>query len=181
MKICLFCAARTDVDDAYHAAAEDLGRLLAARGDSLYYGGGMVGLMGTAARAVHKHGGRVVGVIPAGLRKREVAYEEADELIVTAGTSDRKEILIREADAFVILAGGFGTLDELLDVITTKQLGYHRKPILLVNTLGYFDPLIQMFDHIIRQRFAAAAQKELFIVCETVDEALSRVDQALRD
>jgi uncharacterized protein (TIGR00730 family) len=181
MNICLFCAARTDVDEQFHAAAEDLGKRLAERKDVLYYGGGTIGLMGTAARASHKHGGRVVGVIPASLRKREVAYEKADEMIVTTGTSDRKEILIRESDAFVILAGGFGTLDELFDVITTKQLGYHGKPIVIVNTLGYFDPLLKMFDHIIEERFAEIAQKQLFSVCLTVDEALSRIDEALRD
>lgn len=147
----------------------------------LYYGGGTIGLMGTAARSTHRHGGRVVGVIPASLRKREVAYEEADEMIVTTGTSDRKEILIRESDAFVILAGGFGTLDELLDVITTKQLGYHRKPIAVVNTLGYFDPLLSMFDHIVEEQFADEAQTRLLEVCGTVEEALSRIDAALRE
>lgn len=175
MNVCLFCASRTNVDSKFHAAAEKLGHALAEHGDTLYYGGGSIGLMGTAARAAQESGGRVVGVIPASLRKREVAYEDADELIVTASTSDRKQILIRDSDGFIILPGGFGTLDELLDVITTKQLGYHRKPIAIVNTDAYFDPLIDMFDHIIRERFADRSQKQLFAVCATVAEALTHL------
>lgn len=181
MNICLFCASRTDVDRRYHAAAEEFGAAVAARGDVLYYGGGGIGLMGTAARAVHEHGGRVVGVIPAKLRKREVAYEEADELIVTAGMSDRKEILIRESDAFVILPGGFGTLDELLDVITTKQLGYHNKVILILNTTGFFDGQLRMFDHVVAERFANTSQLELYEVCATVPELFLRLDAPLID
>ena len=179
MKVCLFCASRTDVDDRYHTAAEEFGAGLAKRGDILYYGGGGIGLMGTTARAVHQHKGRVVGVIPAKLRKREVAYEEADELIVTAGMSDRKAILIRESDAFVILPGGFGTLDELLDVITTKQLGYHSKPIVILNTAGFFDRQLQMFDHIVDERFAAASQLRLYEVCSTVSEVFGILDRSI--
>ena len=176
MNICLFCASRTSVDDLYHDAAEEFGATVARRGDVLYYGGGGIGLMGTAARAVHRHKGRVVGVIPAKLRKREVAYEDADELIVTAGMSDRKEILIKESDAFVILAGGFGTLDELLDVITTKQLGYHSKPIVILNTAGFFSRQLLMFDHIVSERFANATQLNLYGVCSTVTEIFSYLD-----
>jgi uncharacterized protein (TIGR00730 family) len=176
MNICLFCASRTDVDDHYHKAAEEFGATIAQRGDVLYYGGGGIGLMGTAARAVHKHAGRVVGVIPAKLRKREVAYEDADELIVTVGMSDRKEILIRESDAFVILAGGFGTLDELLDVITTKQLGYHSKPIVIFNAAGFFDRQLQMFDHLVSERFASSSQLKLYDVCETVPAIFACLD-----
>jgi len=178
MKICLFCASRTDIDERYHAAAEELGARIAERGDILYYGGGMIGLMGTTARSVHKHGGRVVGVIPARLRKREVAYEEADELIVTAGMSDRKEILIRESDAFVILPGGFGTLDEFLDVVTTRQLGFHDKPIVVLNTAGFFDRQLEMFAHIVEERFASASQLELYRVCSTVTEVFAHIDAA---
>jgi uncharacterized protein (TIGR00730 family) len=176
MNICLFCASQTDVDAAYHEAAREFGELIARRGDVLYYGGGSIGLMGTAARAVHKLGGRVVGVIPARLRRKEVAYENADEMIVTAGMSDRKEILIRESDAFVVLAGGFGTLDELLDALTTRQLGYHDKPVVIVNTNGFFDRLLQMFDHIIDERFASAERMNFFEVTATVEEAFDRLD-----
>ncbi len=180
MNICLFCASRTDVDDRYHSVAKEFGAGLAERGDTLYYGGGGIGLMGTAARTVHRNGGRVVGVIPARLRKPEVAYEDADELIVTAGMSDRKEILIRESDAFVILPGGFGTLDELLDVITTKQLGYHSKPIAILNTAGFFSRQLQMFDHIVSQRFAGPAQLRLYEVCSTVPEVFRHLDASAR-
>ncbi len=118
----------------------------------------------------------VVAALAARLRTREVAYQDADEMIVTTGMSDRKDILIRESDAFVILAGGFGTLDELLDVITTKQLGYHSKPIAILNTDGFFDRQLQMFDHIVSQRFAGSSQLKLFEVCSTVPEVFKHLD-----
>lgn len=172
MKICLFCASRTDVEQQFHDAAAELGQGLAERGDVLYYGGGSIGLMGTCARAVHEYGGRVVGVIPSKLRDREVAYEEADEMIVTATMSDRKRILMDEADAFVILPGGFGTLDELLDAVTTKQLGYHDKPILIVNVAGFFDAQFDMFRSIVGKGFADPGQLGLFQVTDDVESTL---------
>lgn len=171
-KICLFCASRTDVDQQFHQAAADLGKGIAEAGDVLYYGGGSIGLMGTCARAVHAHGGRVVGVIPSRLRNREVAYEEADEMIVTATMSDRKRILLDEADAFVILPGGFGTLDEVLDAVTTKQLGYHDKPIVIVNVDGFFDAQFEMFRRIVGLGFADPGQLGLFQVTDDVASTL---------
>ncbi|HEX9659295.1 MAG TPA: TIGR00730 family Rossman fold protein [Rhodothermales bacterium] len=172
MNICLFCASRSDVDQAFHDAAAELGKGIAEGGDVLYYGGGSVGLMGTCARAVHAHGGRVVGVIPSRLRDREVAYEAADELIVTATMSDRKRILLDESDGFVILPGGFGTLDELLDAVTTKQLGYHDKPIVIINVAGFFDPQFEMFRGIVWRGFADPGQLALFETTIDVTSAL---------
>jgi len=133
--------------------------------------------MGTAARATHSIGGRVVGVIPARLRTREVAYEEADELIVTDSMTDRKSILMRESDAFVILPGGFGTLDELLDVLTTKQLGYHDKRVAILNTRGFFDRQQSMFEYIVEEGFASSGQLELYRVVNSVTEALDFLEQ----
>ena len=172
MKICLFCGSRTDVEQHFHDAAAELGRGIAEAGDELYFGGGSIGLMGTCARAVHAHGGRVVGVIPSRLRDREVAYEEADDMIVTATMSDRKRILLDEADGFVILPGGFGTLDELLDAITTKQLGYHDKPIVIVNVEGFFDAQFEMFRNIVGRGFADPGQLGLFETTNDVASAL---------
>lgn len=178
-RICLFCASRTHVDQRYHDAAEELGRGIAHAGDMLYYGGGSIGLMGTAARAVHAHGGRVVGVIPSRLRNREVAYEEADEMIVTATMSDRKRILLDEADAFIILPGGFGTLDEMLDAVTTKQLGYHNKPIAIVNVDGFFGSLFEMFRSIVGEGFADPGQLGLFETTDNVAAALAYIRSAV--
>ncbi len=174
-KICLFCASRTDVEQIFHDAAAEFGRGIAEAGDVLYYGGGSVGLMGTCALAVHASGGRVIGVIPSRLRDREVAYEKADELIVTATMSERKRILMDEADAFVILPGGFGTLDELLDAVTTKQLGYHDKPIVVVNIDGYFDAQFEMFRSIVGRGFADPGQLGLFEVVDDVASALAYI------
>lgn len=177
-KICLFCASRSDVDSRFHDAAAALGREIAEAGDVLYYGGGTIGLMGTVARAVHAHGGRVIGVIPSRLRDREVAYEAADEMIVTANMSDRKRILMDEADAFVILPGGFGTLDEFLDAVTTKQLGFHNKPIVLVNVDGFFDAQFDMFRAIVDKGFADPGQLALFEIRNDVASALAYIEEA---
>ena len=114
----------------------------------------------------------MVGVIPSRLRDREVAYEEADDMIVTATMSDRKRILLDEADGFVILPGGFGTLDELLDAITTKQLGYHDKPIVIVNVEGFFDAQFEMFRNIVGRGFADPGQLGLFETTNDVASAL---------
>lgn len=174
-KICLFCASRTNVEQTFHDAATELGRGIAEAGHVLYYGGGSIGLMGTCALAVHASGGRVIGVIPSRLRDREVAYEKADELIVTATMSDRKHILMDEADAFVILPGGFGTLDEFLDAVTTKQLGYHDKPIVIVNVDGFFDAQFDMFRSIVGRGFADPGQLGLFEVVDDVASALAYI------
>jgi len=176
-KICLFCASRTNVEQRFHDAAAEFGQGIAEAGDVLYYGGGSIGLMGTCARAVHAHNGRVVGVIPSRLRDREVAYEEADEMIVTATMSDRKRILMDESDAFVVLPGGFGTLDELLDTVTTKQLGYHAKPVVIVNVDGFFDAQFEMFRSIVGRGFADPGQLGLF---ETVDDVASALEYLRR-
>jgi uncharacterized protein (TIGR00730 family) len=180
MRLCLFCSARTQVNDEYHDAARELGALIAERGHELYYGGGSIGLMGTAARAVHEHGGRVVGVIPSRLRSREVAYEKADDLIVTDSMSDRKSILIRESDAFVVLPGGFGTLDELLDTVTMRHLGYHEKPIAIVNTRGYFDRLAAMFEFVASEGFARSTQLDHYKLVNSPSEAIDYLESGLQ-
>jgi cytokinin riboside 5'-monophosphate phosphoribohydrolase len=172
LSVCVFCSSAGGLPEVYHAAARDLGAELAGRGHRLVYGGGNVGLMGEVARSVHKHGGTVVGVIPQGLVDRELAYDPADELLVTTTMRERKAEMDARADAFVALPGGFGTLEELLEVLTLRQLRLHDRPIVLVNVAGYWDPFLAMVQDMVDQGFAPLGDGALFQVAKTPAEAV---------
>lgn len=154
-------------------AATALGALLAREQLTLVYGGGRVGLMGAVARAVHAHGGKVIGVIPHYLRKKEVAYEESDELIVTKDLRERKAIMEERADAFVALPGGFGTLEEILEILTLKQLEAHGKPVVFLNTNGFFAPLLAMFDRLYEEQFTKRAYSSHYHIADAPDGVLA--------
>ena len=151
--VCVFSSSSDAVAPHYVEAAAALGELLAREQLTLIYGGGKIGLMGVVARAVHLHGGKVVGVIPHYLRRKEVAYEESDELIVAKDLRERKAIMEERADAFVALPGGFGTLEEILEILTLKQLEAHAKPVVFLNTNGFFEPLLMMFERLYHEQF----------------------------
>jgi uncharacterized protein (TIGR00730 family) len=170
--ICIFCGSRRGAEPAYMQAARQLGAQAGAAGLRVIYGGGHVGMMGGAADASMAAGGEVVGFIPLRLLEREVGHRAITELVVTEGMFDRKQQMIAGADAFIVLPGGLGTLDELLEVITLRQLGYHDKPIVLVNLDGYWDPFIALVERVIEQDFAAPTARQLFQVVDRVDEAL---------
>jgi cytokinin riboside 5'-monophosphate phosphoribohydrolase len=170
--VCVFCASAGGLPEVYRAAARDLGAELARRGHRLVYGGGNVGLMGEVARSVHEHGGTVVGVIPQGLVDRELAYDPADELLVTETLRERKAEMDARADAFVALPGGFGTLEELLEVLTLRQLRLHDRPIVLVNVAGYWDPFLAMVRDMVEQGFALLGEGTLFRVAKSPAEAV---------
>lgn len=169
--ICVYAASRSGIDPTYFQAAVELGAAIAQNGYALIYGGGNSGLMGETARAVHASGGRVIGVIPAFMRDDGAAYEAADELIVTRDLRERKGIMDVRATAFVGLPGGFGTLEELLEIITLKQLRVHDKPIVLLDVNGFYQPLVSLFDHIIRERFAKLVHQDLYYVAPDVPDA----------
>jgi uncharacterized protein (TIGR00730 family) len=172
LSVCVFCASAAGLPEVYLAAARDLGAELAGRGHRLVYGGGNVGLMGEVARSVHEHGGTVVGVIPQGLVDRELAYGPADELLVTTTMRERKAEMDARADAFVALPGGFGTLEELLEVLTLRQLRLHDRPVVLVDVAGYWDPFLSMVADMVDQGFAPLGEGELFQVAKTAAEAV---------
>lgn len=175
--VTVYCASSGAIHRKYFDVAQEMGRALANRGFTLVFGGGQVGLMGEMARAVHDEGGTVWGVIPETLKAREgVAYDVADELIITKTMQERKRILFTRADAFVILPGGFGTLEEFMEVLTLKQLGFHDKPITLVNTHGYYDPLVSLFEHFFEERFAHDRYRSLYHIANDQDEALDYVE-----
>jgi uncharacterized protein (TIGR00730 family) len=172
LSVCVFCSSAGGLPEDYRSAAHDLGRELARRGHRLVYGGGNVGLMGELARSVHANGGTVVGVIPQGLVDRELAYDQADELLVTETLRERKAEMDARADAFVALPGGFGTLEELLEVLTLRQLRLHDRPIVLVSVAGYWDPFLAMVEDMVAQGFAPMGEGVLFQVAKTAAEAV---------
>jgi uncharacterized protein (TIGR00730 family) len=174
--LCVFCSSSDAVAPEYFAVATELGAAMAARKITLIYGGGQVGLMGAVARAVHQHGGRVHGVIPAYLRTRELAYEASDELLVTPDLRARKAAMEERADAFVALPGGFGTLEEILEVLTLKQLGRHHKPIAFLNTNGFFDPLLAQFERLFAGQFAKPDYRAYYHVVSKVSDLFERLE-----
>ena len=174
--ICVYCASSETVDEVYFAAASELGEAIAARGLRLVYGGGNRGLMGALAQAVHGHGGHTIAVIPQALHDLGLTYGDADEIVVTRNMRERKQTMEQRADAFIALPGGFGTLEEFLEVLTLKQLEYHSKPIVLLNTDGFYGPLLELFDHFIDQHFVKPEHRDLFFVADTVDAALIYVE-----
>jgi cytokinin riboside 5'-monophosphate phosphoribohydrolase len=176
LSVCVFCSSAGGLPEEYRQAARELGAELAGRGHRLVYGGGNVGLMGELARSVHDHGGIVVGVIPKGLVDRELAYDPADELLVTETLRERKAEMDARADAFVALPGGFGTLEELLEVLTLRQLRLHDRPIVLVNVAGYWDPFLAMVADMVAQGFAPLGEGALFQVAKTAAEAVDLVE-----
>jgi uncharacterized protein (TIGR00730 family) len=154
-RLCVYCASAGNVDEAYREAARELGARLAAAGIGLVFGGGHVGLMGIVADAVLAGGGHVTGVIPVRLRDRELAHGGLSELIVVDTMHDRKRIMAERADAFAVLPGGLGTLDETFEIVTWRLLRLHDKPIFVVDVAGYWQPLVALFDRIVAHRFAA--------------------------
>jgi len=147
-RICVYCGSNPGHDPRFVAAARRFGEILAKNRIGLVYGCGSTGLMGTVARSVHEHGGDIVGVIPEFLKAQERMFTDADEIIVTPDMHERKRIMFERADAFVALPGGVGTLEEVIEQLTWAQLGRHRKPILIANIAGFWDPLLVMFEHL---------------------------------
>jgi hypothetical protein len=170
--VCVYCGSRDGVNPEYAAAAQALGQGLADRGWRLVYGAGDVGLMGRVARAAQAAGGETFGVIPTHLLDREVGKRDLSTFIVTETMHERKKVMFMNADAVIVLPGGAGSLDELMEVLTWAQLGLHAKPIVLLNTMGYWDPLLALLDHVVAQGFADASLLSLFTVRDAVAAAL---------
>ncbi len=173
--ICVYSSSSDAVPRHYFDAAEELGTAIARSGYSMVYGGGCIGLMGASARAAQQQGGKVVGVIPHFLNIPGVVYDGADELVLTQDMRERKSIMAERADAFVALPGGFGTLEELLEMITLKQLGQHSKPIVMINTADFYQPLIDTFEMMFEQQFAKPYYRELYHVAQHAEEAMSYI------
>jgi uncharacterized protein (TIGR00730 family) len=162
--VCVYCGSRHGARAAYTEAARALGTAIGARGWQLVYGGGKVGLMGEVADATLAAGGRVIGVIPETLMRREVGHAGLSELHVVPTMHQRKQMMAERADAFIALPGGIGTLEELYEVWTWRQLGYHDQPIGLLNTEGYYSGLLQFMQHTVAEGFLSASQQAVLLV-----------------
>jgi uncharacterized protein (TIGR00730 family) len=167
-RVCVFAGSNPGNLPDYRLAAEALGRELAARGLGLVYGGGRVGLMGALADAVLTSGGEAIGVIPRALVAREVAHTSLSELRVVGSMHERKALMASLADAFVALPGGWGTLEELFEVLTWAQLGLHEKPCGILNVRGYFDGLLAFLDHSIAEQFVRREYRAMMPVSDSV-------------
>jgi len=165
-RICVFCGSQVGTNSLYQQAATDLGRLLAQHGYGLVYGGGHVGLMGVIADAVLASGGEVIGVIPESMVARELAHTGVTHLHVVPGMHERKARMAALADAFIALPGGYGTFEELFEVITWAQLGLHRKPIGLLNVAGYFNALKALVEHAITEGFIKSEHQRLLSIAD---------------
>lgn len=166
--ICVYSSSSDAVNPLFFKVAQDLGARIALKGYGLVYGGTDVGLMGALARAVHEHGGRVVGVIPDVIKEKLKAPAYLDELVVTPDLRARKAAMEQRADAFVGLPGGFGTLEELFEVITLKQLRVHNKPIALINAHGFYDGLVEFLEQLYRANFIKDAARHLYLVTSDI-------------
>lgn len=176
--LCVYCSSSDRLDPKYTTAAEELGREMVARGWGLVYGGGKTGLMGAVARAVKARGGRVVGVIPEFMKAKELAYDEADELITVITMRERKLLMETRADAFVALPGGFGTLEEIMEILTLRQLDVVKKPCVFFNQDGFYDDLINLFQRMLAEKFFKPSNMELFRVAASVPEVFTQIEAA---
>jgi uncharacterized protein (TIGR00730 family) len=178
--ICVYCGSGRGGDPVFVEAAVALGRAMAESGIALVYGGGNVGLMGELARSVLDHGGHVTGIIPDFLKQRERMLDDVQETIVVSDMHTRKRLMFERADAFVALPGGIGTLEELVEQMTWSQLGRHAKPILLLDTKGFWQPLLTLLEHMREQGFIREGLDLSYLVADRVEEVLPMLRSAAR-
>jgi uncharacterized protein (TIGR00730 family) len=178
-KICVYCGSSPGTSPAFLQSARDFGKILAGNGIGLVYGGGSVGIMGELSQAVIKHGGEVHGIIPGFLMDREHARKNGQDLIVTRDMHERKRKMFEMADAFVALPGGVGTLEELVEQLTWAQLGRHKKPVLVANIEGFWQPLCALFDHMRELQFIKREFSFDLLVADRVEDILPMLHRAI--
>ncbi|OAY64527.1 probable cytokinin riboside 5'-monophosphate phosphoribohydrolase LOGL8 [Ananas comosus] len=176
-RICVYCGSASGKKASYKEAAVELGKELVEKGIDLVYGGGSIGLMGLVSHAVHDGGRHVIGVIPKSLMPREVTGEPVGEVRAVSGMHERKAEMARNADAFIALPGGYGTLEELLEVITWVQLGIHKKPVGLLNVDGFYDSLLSFIDLAVEEGFITQAARRIVISASTAKELVSKMEE----
>lgn len=174
--ICVFCGSSEGNDTVIIEQASLLGKTLAEREITLVYGASKLGIMGKVSQAALDHGGKVVGIIPKFLKLKEVVHLGLDEMITTTNMHERKLLMQEKSDAFIALPGGFGTLEELFEIITWSQLGLHHKPIGLLNTSGFYDHLIAMLEEMVRRGFLKMENLELLIVDDKIESLLEKME-----
>ena len=176
--VCVYCASSNNMSDSHVNAAQNLGETLAQENIRMVFGGGRVGLMGVTAAAAMAHNGTVIGYIPEHLHDREIGYTDITKLHVVNNMHTRKRKMFEQSDAFIIMSGGLGTLEELFEVLTWRQIGLHNKPIIIVNIDGFWNPLLAIIDHVIHEKAARPSARDLFIVVNYVDEIITTILEA---
>lgn len=176
MTVCIFAASSSRIDSEYVAVAATLGSLLAHEGIDVVFGGGGIGLMGKLADAVLENGGKITGVIPAFMKEEGWGHNELTEMIITPDMSERKKKMFSMSDAVVALPGGIGTLEELTEAITLKQLSLFNGPIIILNTNGYYDSLLKFIDHMISNNFMRFEHKGIWETANTPEEVLTALN-----
>ncbi|WP_421876316.1 TIGR00730 family Rossman fold protein [Marinoscillum sp.] len=171
-RLAIFCGSSTGHNTLYQHEAQAVGKLLAERGIELVYGGGKIGLMGAAADACLEHGGKVIGVIPEKLMTAEVGHTGVTKLHVVKTMHERKAMMAQLSDGFIALPGGIGTLEEIIEVFTWHQIGYHDKPCAFLNTGGYYDKLFDFIDHSVSEGFLSKTQRDELIISDQIEELL---------
>jgi uncharacterized protein (TIGR00730 family) len=169
--VCLYCGSSNDADPRYLAAAATFGRQTAEAGLKLVYGGGGVGLMGAAARAAHEAGGKVLGIMPEFLRGREMLFDDV-ETIVVSKMHERKMIMFEQSDAFVVMPGGIGTLEEIVELLSWRRLDLHAKPVVFANLDGFWNPLFELFEHTIEARLTPPSFRNAWISVDAVEQVV---------
>lgn len=177
--VCVYCGSSFGSDTSHEAAATRLGQLIAEAGLRLVYGGGSVGLMGTVANAALESGGKVTGIIPRFLEKREVMLKSLEDLVITNDMHERKHLMFQKSDAFIALPGGIGTLEEAVEMMTWAQLGQHRKPVVLANINGFWSPLLELLDHMRAQGYIRPDTEVPYLVARSIDDILPMLRQTL--
>ena len=178
MKICVYGAASSEIDESFTKTGEKIGKMMVERGHSLVFGGGRNGMMGAVAKGVYESNGKVLGIAPKFFEENnaEVSYQNCTEFIYTDTMRERKRLLDENSDAFIISPGGIGTLDEFFEILTLKQLGRHTKAIVILNINGYYDNMIKMMEVSIEKRFITTDCVELYKVVNTPEEALEYIE-----
>lgn len=171
--VAVYCSSSTVLNEAFVSDAEIAGKLLAENGFQLVWGGVDLGLMGRVAHSTQQHGGRVVGIIPQTLVEKNIAYQRADDLIIAPDLQERKKLMEEKADAFLVLAGGFGTAEEVLEILTLKQLQLHAKPVVFVNTRNFYDHLLSFFENMYAEKISKPEFRALYHVADNVPGAFS--------
>lgn len=170
--VCVYLGSSGRCDEIYKKTAENFGKMLTQAGLGLVYGGGRVGLMGILAESVMDSGGRAIGIIPEHISKREISHDGLTELHVVDSMHTRKQMMVNKSDAFVILPGGIGTLDELCEVMTWRQLGIHDKPIVIANINGYWKPFVDMLENVIAANFMRPEDRRLITVVDRLEDVI---------
>jgi uncharacterized protein (TIGR00730 family) len=176
--VCVYCGSSARADQIYKDAAIELGQTIAAEGWNVVYGGGRVGLMGLVADSALKSGGKVVGIIPKHIQGREIEHTELTELHIVDSMHIRKQMMVDRSDAFVVLAGGLGTLDEFFELMTWKQLGLHDKPIVMANINGYWDRMNEAIRHLAAEKFMREEDLRMYQVIDNIKDIPEAIKRA---